>query len=141
MSSLISAPCSWCGKNKKVFPSLLKGKKYGTFCNKHCLGKFRSRKLTGDLASNYKTGSRKSRQYIEVEAAWHPNKNKRGYVFLHRLIVESKIGRFLDSNEVIHHIDDNPKNNHWSNLEIIDQAKHAKIHSLKRKRLKNGRFE
>jgi hypothetical protein len=93
-----------------------------------------------DQAANYKTGSRKSRSYIEVEAKWNPGANKRGYMALHRIIAEARLGRFLSDAEVVHHVDDNPNNNHWDNLKVCTQSEHAKEHGLQRKRGINGQY-
>ena len=56
--------------------------------------------------------------------------NKHGYVLEHRLVCESLIGRMLNQNEVIHHIDFNRKNNDPSNLVIFpNQSEHSHWHS------------
>jgi len=47
----------------------------------------------------------------------------------HRKIVETHIGRKLSSNEEIHHIDKNPRNNDVSNLLIVSHDEHEKIHN------------
>jgi len=52
----------------------------------------------------------------------------RGYISLHRLIAETKIGRFLKKNEIVHHIDHDDRNNHWDNLEVMTQSQHMKLH-------------
>ena len=46
------------------------------------------------------------------------------YYYEHRRIAESVLGRPLASNEEIHHVDGNPKNNVHSNLVICDRAYH-----------------
>lgn len=58
----------------------------------------------------------------------HPNATKNGYVLLHRVIMENHLGRLLNSNEVVHHIDGNKKNNDISNLEVMDYREHVKRH-------------
>ena len=135
MSSKVLVNCEQCGKEKSLFPSQLKLRKYGVFCDKVCLGKFRSETLVGDWAANYKSGFSKSRDYLRVEARWHPNCDKQGYVVLHRLIAEAKLGRFLTEEEVVHHKDDNPTNNYWDNLEVMKQSEHANLH------IENGTIE
>lgn len=139
MSSLITVKCAECGKEKKIFPSQKKGQKYGSFCNKDCLGLFRSKTLTGELGANFKTGIRADRSYSMVLAPWHP-KSKKGYVYIHRLIAEARLGRFLKPDEVVHHKDHNTKNNHWNNLEVMTQVEHAREHILTRKRDGRGRI-
>lgn len=134
---MINVECSQCGGSLYRFPSQLK-QKYGAFCDRHCLGKYRTEKLTGQYAANYKTGSRRNRNYIEVEANWHPNANARGYVFLHRLVAEVIIGRFLNEDEIVHHVDHNSRNNHWSNLKVMKQSEHALLHEHERNSL--GQF-
>ncbi len=137
----LSIPCEECGKIQQRYPSGLKNRKYGTFCDRHCLGKFRSRVLVGDYAAHWKSGYKKCRDYVRVPASWHPRKDKKGYCYLHRVIVESKIGRFLEEDEIVHHKDGNPLNNHWDNLEHMTQADHAREHLTKDRRDKYGKIK
>lgn len=53
-----------------------------------------------------------------------------GYSFAHRRIVEETLHRKLTCDEVIHHLDGNPKNNDLSNLIVISRSDHAKLHSI-----------
>lgn len=69
------------------------------------------------------------------------NKGRR----VHRVLMEEHLGRKLNRNEVVHHIDHNKLNNDISNLELMDLNEHLKLHAhqniLKRKRLANGRLK
>lgn len=47
----------------------------------------------------------------------------------HRVIMEKVMGRALATDEVVHHIDGNGLNNDPSNLEIMKQADHRRMHS------------
>lgn len=47
----------------------------------------------------------------------------------HRQVVEKFLGRKLRSDELVHHIDENPHNNDISNLQIVTRAEHARIHA------------
>ncbi len=47
---------------------------------------------------------------------------------LHRLVVESVLGRRLGPREHIHHRDGNKRNNHPSNLEVTDPSGHHEFH-------------
>ena len=49
-----------------------------------------------------------------------------------RIIVEKSIGRPLLPTEDVHHIDENPKNNDLSNLEVVDHVKHCTDHRLEK---------
>lgn len=81
----------------------------------------------------------KSNGYYEY--ARGENKGKR----VHRVIMEKHLGRKLNRNEVVHHIDHNKLNNDISNLQLMDLNEHLKLHAhqniLKRERLTNGRFK
>jgi len=46
----------------------------------------------------------------------------------HRYLIELKIGRKLLSNEIVHHIDGDKKNNSLDNLIIITRSEHKKLH-------------
>lgn len=69
--------------------------------------------------------------YIYAVVPEHPNANKHGYVLLHRIIIEDHLGRILNSNEVVHHIDGNKKHNTIENLKLMTATEHAKLHALK----------
>lgn len=48
-----------------------------------------------------------------------------------KYLIEQKLGRKLNNNEQIHHIDGNPLNNNTNNLEIRLLGEHQRQHSAK----------
>lgn len=71
--------------------------------------------------------------YIYARVPDHPNATKHGYVLEHRIVVENALGRLLTTNEVVHHRDENKKNNHLDNLEVLTRSAHSKHHAMKPK--------
>ena len=59
----------------------------------------------------------------------HPNKSKHGgYVAVHRLVMEEKLGRYLLPTEVVDHIDGDTQNNHPDNLRVFaSNAEHLRV--------------
>lgn len=51
-----------------------------------------------------------------------------GYCWLHRRIAEEILGRKLKTNEVVHHLDDDPKNNEKPNLVVMSRKNHGRLH-------------
>lgn len=50
-------------------------------------------------------------------------------VLVSRLTMERHLCRTLGSEEIVHHINGNPKDNRLSNLQIVTRAEHKSIHS------------
>jgi len=70
--------------------------------------------------------------YVLVQCPNHPFCTPLGYVPVHRLVMECKLGRRLTRAEVVHHIDGNPRNNSATNLVCTTLALHAKMHARPR---------
>lgn len=78
----------------------------------------------------------KTKGYRAIYFPEHPRSWSTGYVYLHRVVMELKIGRILNEEEVVHHKDENRSNNSPDNLEIkSSQAEHAKEHKQGRRML------
>jgi hypothetical protein len=60
----------------------------------------------------------------------YENGGGNGYCWKHRRIAEEIVGRKLKTNEVVHHIDEDPKNNQTENLIIITRNSHSKLHAF-----------
>jgi len=71
----------------------------------------------GENHPRFKGFVKDSKGYVRIYKPDHPSATKKGYVLEHRLVMESIIGRYLNKDEVVHHINgdkgDNRKNNLW----------------------------
>lgn len=62
------------------------------------------------------------------------SKNTNNYIFVggkttrHRMIAEEVLGYKLSYNMVVHHVDDDPKNNSINNLMVMDRRTHGRLH-------------
>ena len=63
--------------------------------------------------------------YPEHPFSW----KKSGNIYLHRIVMEIGLGRYLFPWEHVHHIDANPRNNDPSNLKIVNPSGHKKEHT------------
>ena len=51
----------------------------------------------------------------------------------HRIVAEETLGRPLKHGEIVHHKDHDRRNNHPSNLMVMTQAEHLRLHAKERK--------
>ena len=83
----------------------------GSKNQKYCLLCFRSINKIGNNADNN-----------------YENAGGGGYCWKHRKIAEQILNKKLNTNQVVHHIDGNPKNNALNNLIVISRAQHGRLH-------------
>jgi hypothetical protein len=69
---------------------------------------------------------------LKYEVAYYPTHPKAasraGMVYIHRIIMENYLNRYLEDYEHVHHIDEDRSNNKLENLEILTNSEHAKLH-------------
>ena len=80
--------------------------------------------LVGKRPRNWRGGRTMIGEYVYLGSPNHPNKNSGGYVAEHRLVMEKKIGRYLTSNEEVHHINGIKDDNRIENLELVIKERH-----------------
>lgn len=128
---------------EKIIKKNKGGRKKGSHLNEEHKRKLSLAKIgcTGELANNWHGGKSKIGNYIYIHSPFHPNKNQRGYVLEHRLVMEKYIGRFLTKREVVHHINENTHDNNIENLELFSNSGlHLITHHIIRDK-NNGRFK
>jgi hypothetical protein len=87
------------------------------FCSKSCAGKNR----VGEKSTTYKHGiSTQGYRCIHADGR---------RILEHRHVMSQHLGRFLKSNEIVHHKDENKLNNNLDNLELVTRSSHRAKHS------------
>ena len=69
--------------------------------------------------------------YLYALVRGHPNATKNGYVLYHRVVMENFLGRILLPGEVVHHLNEDKKDNRVENLQVLSKQAHREIHLIK----------
>src|ERR1035437_11138416 len=98
------------------------------YCSLKCVGV--SQKKYFSIPQCLKESHRKIDKalgYVRVYRPDHPMANTWGYAYEHRLVIESNIGRFLNKDEHVHHINGVRWDNSLENLKILSASEHGKL--------------
>jgi hypothetical protein len=79
-------------------------------------------------------------RYLAVMDKTHPSADVNGYVLEHRIIAEGLIGRFLQPQEDVHHINGDHSDNRPENLQVMSRSDHMAIHAKTKQRSSGGFF-
>jgi hypothetical protein len=83
------------------------------------LAKMRARVKRGAESNLWHGGRTMHQGYVRIHVPDHPSRNSRGYVFEHRLVMETKLGRYLTDGEKVHHLNGIKTDNRPENLEVL----------------------
>lgn len=81
---------------------------------------------------------------VAVYVPYHPSANNRGYVLRSRYVVEQSLGRYLRSDEHVHHQNGDETDDRLENLLVVSPQEHIQIHKpseSRRRRLDYQRIE
>ncbi len=136
MSIALIKICETCNNEFKVWPNQIRNGR-GRFCSRPCLNKW----LNGrrfHIAEHKKRKAEKhplwkggryldSDGYVLILNAKHPFCQIKGTVFEHRIVMEHHLGRYLNSEEVVHHINGIKDDNRIGNLMLFSShAEHIR---------------
>ena len=97
-------------------------------------------------SGHWKGGRIKRGEYWYIKTFNHPKAGKQGYVAEHRLVMEKRLGRYLEKGEIIHHINKDCSDNRIENLELFSSPgkhtskAHPEIYEKQKKLFKGKRF-
>lgn len=111
-----------CGCNELI-PNKDKHDRIRKFKNHHHIKK--------ENNPRWKNGMYLAHGYWFVLKPDHPFGNCRGYVKLHRLIMEKHLGRYMTKEEEIHHKNGIKSDNLFSNLQLMTKSNHTSLHHKK----------
>ena len=78
-------------------------------------------------------GRKVKRGYVWLYRPEHPHADQRGYIQEHRLVIESMLGRYLLPEEHVHHDNECRSDNTPSNLKLMSNSEHRKLHHARMK--------
>lgn len=83
----------------------------------------------GSRNNNWSGGKKTSHGYILIYKPDHPHATSQGYAAEHRIVMEQLLGRYLEPQEVVHHIDENKQNNNPENLKLYPSESEHQRHA------------
>jgi endogenous inhibitor of DNA gyrase (YacG/DUF329 family) len=122
--------CDWCGKAVYKPQSKINAHNFcSAACRNQWLGKYNAEVI--NVAGHSK--GHKARHLTELNTRRNPlcriaENPKAVKSSAYRSIIEKHIGRRLNGNEIVHHINGNRLDNRIENLKIMSHSEHTRLH-------------
>ena len=120
---MIKITCDNCKKEFETYACYSKRQRKHCFCSKKCEGEFRSYKNTFQHWKGGQIAKSTGYKYITINGK---------AIEEHRLVMMKHLGRKLNTNEQVHHINGNKLDNRIENLMLLTNSEHQKLHGSKR---------
>lgn len=114
--------CEVCGAELRLKPSQAARR----YCSNTCQG-IGMTKRPLNWTHNGRLARKDQNGYVMVYEPEHPNKSFHGWQYQHRLVVEAEMGRYLTSEEIVHHINSIKDDNDPANLQVVTAGEHSTI--------------
>lgn len=124
--------CAWCGEVFELTPyqrsDIRRGILRKQFCRYQCQNAWHRATFNAGIARDHASDISATRLALFADRTSYRKVMGRHE---HRTVAEIMLGRKLERGEVVHHKDDNRRNNAPSNLQVLpSQAAHARLHML-----------
>ena len=78
----------------------------------------------------------KGKKYFYIYYKQHPHSDSEGWIAEHRLVLENILGRYLETFEHVHHLNNDGLDNRKENLELHTNSSHLLAHHIERRKIK-----
>lgn len=123
-SKRIKRICEWCGREFDRPPSWETRQAARFCCREHEAASRIKRPL--EREHNGKPAVLDHMGYVRIYEPEHPRATKAGWVFEHRHLMEKELGRYLDRDEHVHHINGKKDDNRLENLVVLSHSEHSR---------------